>query len=123
MILRKTAHIFITLTLLVLTVGLTINKHYCGSQLVSVSLLGDIDPCCDMQDGCCHDDTEIYKLAADYTFPFFNVEFDQIPVDMPVMAMRHQSFSDTESQYTDCIGFSPPRKVQQTLSVLQTYRL
>ena len=123
MILRKSVHIFLSLVLLVLTAGLTIDKHYCGSQLVSVSLLGDIDPCCDADDGCCHDDTDTYKLAADYTVPFFIVEFDQIPVDMPILAIQKQSFTNAGSSYTDNIGYSPPRKPQQTLSVLQRYRL
>ncbi len=75
MMFKKISHIIIVLLLLVTTMGMTIDKHYCGTRLVSVSILNEVESCCDMGDDCCHNDTETFKLKVDYTHSQINTDF------------------------------------------------
>lgn len=43
---------------------MTITKHYCGSELVSVNMLSEPDKCCNNSD-CCHNESITCKLNAD----------------------------------------------------------
>ncbi|HEC43463.1 MAG TPA: hypothetical protein ENI20_11600 [Bacteroides sp.] len=121
--LRKIGHIVVSAILLLATVGLTIDKHYCDTRLVSISILGDTETCCDMEDGCCHDESDTFLLTTDYTIANFTGEIDLVSRDIPVQPTLILLSSVSGPSFTDFIGFSPPRKPRQTLSVLQTYRL
>jgi hypothetical protein len=120
---RKIGHIVVSAILLFATVGLTIDKHYCGSRLVSISILGDTEACCDTEGGCCHDESDTFLLKADYTSSNFTVDIDLVPKDLPEQESLIVISSISGPSFTDFIGFSPPRKPRQTLSVFQTYRL
>ena len=55
--------------------GITVNKHYCGKTLESVSFFVSKDSCCgdiEMPEGCCLNETDYIKL--------------DINVDPPVVA-------------------------------------
>ena len=121
--LRKISHIIIVLLLLVTTMGLTIDKHYCGTRLVSVSILDEAESCCDMSDDCCHNDTETYKLNVDYTYSQINTDFNQVPIELPALSFHYLSLFEGNSSDAVCSLFIPPRKIKTTLSVFQTYRL
>ena len=106
--LRKITHIIISLVLLVSTTGITIDKHYCGSRLVSVSIAGDSEPCCDTGDACCHDDVDTYKLAVDYTVSTVSIDFDQPAVDIPVRPLFYVSLPDGSLPDVEFTFFVPP---------------
>ena len=59
-----------SLLFLVSTIGLTINSHYCGMKLRSVSLLQQGCCCKDktgMKDDCCKNKINYVKVVNDYT--------------------------------------------------------
>jgi hypothetical protein len=120
---RKIGHIVVSAILLFATVGLTIDKHYCGSRLVSTSIMGDTEACCDMEGGCCHDESNTFQLTADYNISNFTLDIDLVSRDIPVQPSFILISSVSGPSFTDFIGFSPPRKPRQALSVFQTYRL
>ncbi len=64
--LRKFSHIILSFTLLVSTMGLVISKHYCGGDLVSVSVNHHSESCCGMG-GCCKNETHIYQVKEDFS--------------------------------------------------------
>ena len=76
-----------------------------------------------MTDNCCHDDTDTYKLTADFTFSHLNIDFNQIPIVLPALSFYYLSILDMRSADSDFISFIPPRKIPTTLSIFQTYRL
>jgi hypothetical protein len=120
---KKISHIIISLVLLVSTMGLTIDKHYCGDRLVSVSIFDEPDSCCDMTGDCCHDDSETYKLSVDYTLSHLNIDFDQAPIVLPALSSFYISFFDVVSSDAKSTVFIPPRNLRTALSIIQTYRL
>jgi len=78
---RKATHIILILLLLLATSGITVSRHYCGSNPRSVSLITIPDPCCDT-DGCCHTDTEIFQVKDDFSISAFNYDFEDADLDL-----------------------------------------
>ncbi len=129
---RKISHIIITSLLLVLTMGFTVSRHYCGGSIVDVSVFAghtvscsDDGSACEM-DGCCHNEQEVYQLHEDYTSPLVIEHVPFIQVDLAVLdlclitpdlseADQKNSFSEAESP--------PPKEITAVLSALQVYRL
>ncbi len=123
MMLSKISHIFLSLVMLFTTMGLTIDKHYCGTRLVSVSIFSETESCFDMTSDCCHDDTDTYKLDVDYTLSQLNMDFDQFPEEFPASSFYYLSLYEGSSSISVFSIFIAPRKIQSTLSIFQTYRL
>lgn len=121
--LSKVIHILVSLVLFASTTGLTVDKHYCGGDLVSVSFLGHAKSCSDMDGSCCKQDTDTYRLTVDFTSQVFNFSFDQakdlIPDQVPVFI----SLPGTVHSSLDRFGTGPPPIPFKTLPVLQRYRL
>ena len=121
--LRKSIHIVISLLLLTSTMGFTLSAHYCGDNLKSVSVLADPGSCCDIPDGCCHDETETFRIDED--FASAGIHFD------PKISLLHvldyyipvtENLSVKYLQLT-FIEEPPPPTTQQVLSNLQVYIL
>ena len=84
---KKILHVSFAFVFTVLTVGITINKHYSGGELFSFALYGESDSCCDEPCDCCDDESEVIQFTADYLFSInqydhtnviINVFFDNI---------------------------------------------
>lgn len=54
--LRKAGHIILVFILVVVTMGVTINKHYSGGTLYSISLFFEAESCCERDCDCCSDE-------------------------------------------------------------------
>lgn len=67
--LKKIVHIVLVLLLTVATTGFTINKHYCGNHLFSVSVFKAEK--CDCGDKCkdCHTNVKQVKVSDNYSAP------------------------------------------------------
>jgi len=72
---RQLLNIVVTLVLLVSTSGVIINKHYSGGELFSAAFFVDAKSCCETScchhehQNNCHDESDFYKLLADYLSP------------------------------------------------------
>ncbi|MDZ7738050.1 MAG: hypothetical protein U5K32_03070 [Bacteroidales bacterium] len=73
---RKVAHMAISVLLLIATAGITVSRHYCGDNLMTVAVMNTPDPCCE-QESCCHNETEVYVLDSDFTYT------SEEPVNIP----------------------------------------
>ena len=71
---KKSGYIIIVLTLLFATTGLTINRHYCGKQLMQTSLYSTPHGCCGESCKGCHN--EIIKLRITDNFQSSNSRID-----------------------------------------------
>ena len=65
---KKLFHIAFPLTFLLLTVGVTISKHYSNGKLFSTALYGPAESCCEGECDCCAEETEFYRFSVEYTF-------------------------------------------------------
>lgn len=128
---RKISHITIVFLLLVLTMGFTVSKHYCGETLVDVSVLtgnasgcSDDDNSCDMG-SCCHNENHVYQLQENYTSPLVLDHITFFPIELATMTLEllHEGLLAEENTTVFHIESPPPKLVSEVLSDLQVYRL
>lgn len=120
---KKTIHISLALILLMVTMGFSISKHYCGGNLVSVSLNHEAESCCD-SNNCCQDKTEHYQLDDDFVFTSSNsdVIVQDIDILFPIFYLSLNEISETENITENVYSeLPPPHKIQTVLSLIQTY--
>jgi hypothetical protein len=121
--LKKVIHIVVSILLLTSTMGLTLSAHYCGENLKSISVLADPASCCDIPDGCCHDEAETYRVEDDYAASSFQFDSKQI-----INLIQEYSIalvidlSDKNYSVPSYIE-PPPPTIKQVLSSLQVYIL
>jgi hypothetical protein len=66
--LKKIAHIILSLLLLISTTGITITWHYCGNALERIAINSEAKSCCE-NDGCCHNESTLYQVKDDFSAP------------------------------------------------------
>ena len=121
--LRKILHITISIILLTTTVGFSVSKHYCGNELVSVSIDHEEKPCCDM-DACCHNETKVFQLNENVVIsPALENNFvNSVDLLFPLFYVIQINTFFEEINFTFHLHESPPPIKRQTvLSSLQTY--
>jgi len=66
--LKKIFYISFLIFFSILTIGISINKHFSGGELYSFALFGEAKSCCDSPCHCCNDETIVIQFSADYLF-------------------------------------------------------
>ncbi len=123
--LKKISHIILSCLLLISTMGMTVSMHYCGEELISVSLLNEADSCCDMGD-CCQSETHVYQVNEDFSVPAVSTvpvlaEFDILGHDLFAMIGLVIPKTDTD---TPAFEEPPPvLPIQKTLALKQVFLL
>jgi hypothetical protein len=121
---KKLINIVMSVVLLISTMGFTVSKHYCGDELVNFSIDSEAKSCCDMSDGCCHTESEHFKLKEDFVGQFVVNDFQDFSTDVlfPIyfFTLNFELGEEVKGE-TEFSDLSPPPKVQTTLSLLQTY--
>ena len=120
---KKASHIVLSLLLLSSTMGLTISAHYCGENLKSISVVNDADSCCDIPDGCCHDESGTFRINDDFASSTFNFEsrlIVSLTLDYTIPIIEELS-----AKYFPISTFiePPPHPLKQVLSTIQVYIL
>ncbi len=78
--------IFLTIIYLLFSTGISVSKHFCGTELASIEFYGEAEKCAcgaDAEDdgNCCKDETKIFKTNNDLKSSFdfdFNNKIDNI---------------------------------------------
>jgi hypothetical protein len=83
---RKTLHIVIASFLLISTMGITINMHYCHDQLIDLAFNAPAQSCCEINDEgasqsldtCpgCQDESIVVEPGDDYEVPAIALNFE-----------------------------------------------
>jgi len=115
----------LSLLLFIITTGLTFSKHYCGGELISVSLFKEAESCCGSS-SCCHNETETYRLKEDFSVaPMLDLPetatIDLIVLSLPIYFPDHEV--DVPTDRLSIKDGPPPPKIQTVLSQRQTYLL
>ena len=123
--LKTFSHITLSLVLLISTMGMVVSKHYCGNEVVSVSINHASDSCCDMEN-CCSTETHTYQVKDDFSSPVITT----IPVLAELDILGHDLFEAEglpELESEDPVSFlshsPPPKTIQTVLSLRQLYLL
>lgn len=69
---KKVLTILFSSLLMVATVGLTVNKHYCGGMLMMTSVYTQHELCGDMTmpEDCCEDESIVFNVEDDFQLVF-----------------------------------------------------
>ncbi len=130
--LRKISHIAIVLLLVILTMGFSISKHYCGGMLIEVSLFSSHSTGCQEEgsvcttDGCCRNEQQVIQMDETYTHP---AVLDTVPFFRVILAIIDPAAFDQALFRSFCFNghapdeSSPPDDVFSLLSGLQVFRL
>ena len=106
--------------------GFSISKHYCGSQLVEVSINSVTDPCCDNlgASACCHNETEHFQLDVDFLSPVLagNIQVVDWCVLFSLVSIYIIDAPGIENKILNYAESPQLPTIQTRLSLLQTYR-
>ena len=129
---RKVSHIIISMFLLILTMGFSVSKHYCGNHLVEVSFSSNVDAgcssdgSCEMERSCCHDELRVFQLDEDYTAPTITDHIQFVQQDLAIVdfgcIISNLTLSDNSLFISDAES-PPPLVTSKFLSTIQVYRL
>lgn len=125
---RKILHIAVSFLLLAATSGITITRHYCGENLISVVFGQQADSCCDGPCQHCHNETVHYQVEDNFTLNQVQFNPDDIAsfdlMYVPVLTFL-DGFTDEVSNpgFIQFIDKYPPPKLASSLPALQTFRL
>ncbi|MBN2424781.1 MAG: hypothetical protein JXR46_06270 [Calditrichaceae bacterium] len=125
---RKAINILVLMVFLVSTTGYSVALHYCGDTLVSAAIGSEAGSCCEDDSGsCCQNEIKFYQLNEDCIFNVQNISEETKPVAENTCStgiVLHSNTEDLTSQTVNSIAESPPPKtIQTSLSILQTYLL
>ncbi len=124
--LRKIGNIITMCLLLVSTTGFTVSEHFCGTQLISVEINREAEPCCD-NGMCCHTDTQFFQMDEDFNytasiFDFQTFVLAELPQPMTFLSALALSTDREKELYAD-FESPPPLERKAFLSSVQTYLL
>ena len=128
---RQFIHIILSLLLVASTTGVTLNKHFCGDMLQSVSLR-KMAGCCgekpsekESKKGCCENQTQEIKADTDFQVGL-SVELAQLVALVPTIQFYTLAYTHLPS-LQEVITFTdsgpPPLPLSQFLSSIQQFRL
>ena len=127
--LRKIVHIVLVIFLMVLTTGISISKHYCGDEIVRISLSSEHQYCCaEGEFNCCKIIKEKIQLVENYLASQSNYQY--VEASKNLQFANHTLLKDTfyftfiaHTQKYNNYNFPPPQKIKAILARLQTYLL
>ncbi len=124
--LKRIAHIIFALLLLTATTGFALSKHYCGTDVVSVSINSEAESCCDDMgsDDCCRNETEHLQLKVDFVNSSIDFQFQETDIDIlfPALFVFIQDTYTADQDFEISYPESPPHpKISTLLSLFQAY--
>lgn len=122
--LRRVLHIILVVTVVLLTSGVTITRHFCGDRLRSVALMTTPQSCCDME-GCCHNETVTILIEDEFTPVYADVLSHEVVIELfPVqLADMSEAGLSTVNPHLNSIIKPPPIPLGERLASLQVFIL
>ena len=124
--LKRISYILFAGIFALLTLGITINKHYSGGKLFSVTIFSEPESCCNGVCQSCEVESETIQFLANYTFSNETFKLDMVEMDLIAsanvmfnVAASEPYLSTSELFYQDL----PPPNYFNSTSFLQSYLL
>lgn len=121
---KKTASILLSIILLFGISGITFSMHYCGENLISLSVFEEAETCCSMEGNCCHNETFQHKIETEFlsTKLFFNLRYFTFLIQ--TNPFQNEVINNATSLVQHTIPeFSPPLKLSIKLALVQAFLL
>ncbi len=138
---KKIGHIALVLLLLVTTMGVKINLHYCQHTLYDIGIFGEAENCCKPTVGCCKantdkhshtgnkenhtckDETVFINAVDNFIVSGIDIKFDDLKeiqlFEIPTISGLFESYNYKKSDLFEYNIHPPGTSV--VLSKLQTY--
>ena len=104
---------------------MAVSKHFCSGTFVSLKLFGESKSCCGDSD-CCHNENHFYQVQDDFS----GVQIQDIPQSAEIDVLENKLFSlelvpEIKNNFNNSlfVDSPPPPKIQEVLSLHQTYLL
>jgi len=123
--LRKVTHILIAITLILATAGVSVSRHYCGGNLISVSVYHHAKSCCDANCHSCHNETNVYQLTdkfnaevSDFDFKCHITDIGHVQAILPIVILSQPVILFVNNAfYTETYSFN-----RRSMPMLQIFR-
>lgn len=124
----KIGRFLLVLLLIFTSMGVTVNKHFCGELLESIAINKKVDSCCEgaeMPKGCCHDEQEDYALdqhqissfSFDFKAPEIIGQINYLDVELLFRALEIDQSALLQ------VYHSPPISESDILIEIQAFRI
>ena len=126
---KKVLNIIVALLSFATTTGFTISKHYCGDDLISMTIDSKTKSCCgDESCNCCHNETEIIQLKEHFINFISKISLNNnVTIDLLIFSnLFDQNYSCITENVNNNLIFndtSPPKQTRDTLAGIQSYLL
>ena len=125
---KKSLYIIFTLFFTVITVGVSISRHYSGDELYSIALYGEADSCCEVPMDCCDDESDVIQFRVDYlNTPQESLDHQEIILDLfsDIYSLELLSYDNDEDilRVIYPLDAHPPREQATYLAETQAYLL
>jgi hypothetical protein len=131
---RKTLHIVVASLILISTMGITINMHYCHDQLIDLAFNSPAHSCCDIndegasqsQDKCpgCQDESIVVDPGDDYEVTALAFNFENLHnIDLIFTSALFTSLQGIDEPTKNEVPWykKPPPYQEVVLSQIQSY--
>tara|TARA_R110001592_G_scaffold64751_2_gene198874 strand:+ start:443 stop:823 length:381 start_codon:yes stop_codon:yes gene_type:complete len=124
----KIGRFLLVLLLIFTSMGVTINKHFCGEILESIAINKKVDSCCndtEMPKGCCHDVETDYDVDKHQISSFsFDLKAAELITQINYLDLElHCRALEMEQSALVQVYHSPPISESDLLIEIQTFRI
>ena len=134
---RKALHIIVAAILVISTMGITINMHFCHDQLIDLALYAPAESCCDVSNempcdpqegiskmGHCEDDSIVVEPLEDFLGSSLDINFESNQsTDLLFWIALQYSSSGTNEDIKSIVPdyYLPPPYQEVDLSQIQSF--
>ena len=105
---------------------MAVSKHYCSGDIIASAIFSEAESCCDGPCDCCHNENHFYQVNDDFSA----AQIQDVPQLAETDILGHELFSfelgvEDENNLNPIVFIDspPPPKIQEVLSLHQTYLL
>ena len=125
---KNLQYIVFSIFFTVITVGVSISRHYSGGELYSIAFFGEADSCCEVPMDCCDDESDVIQFTVDYlNTPQEGLDHGEIILDLISDVSSSELFShENKKEITRAIhprDAHPPPDQATYLAEIQAYLL
>ena len=124
---KRIIHIVLACLFFTTTTGFTLSKHYCGTEMISISVNVEAESCCDDMDNsdCCRNETVHFQLKENFVVSVSDFQFHDTDIDIfqaVDLTFIFNSFSPDPDLDKTPTESPPPPEIKTFLSTIQVFR-
>jgi len=102
---KKAANYIMSFSLLFSVIGISINKHYSGNELYSVSVFSEPDSCCDDEDDCdcCTETNDLFQITDVFLQSVIHFVYDVIIINLTT-PFNDKELSKYKTRYSNILA-------------------